>query len=98
MVQIELEDMLDELSDGKGPKSKLSQAVLQRWISICKMLVRLLEKWDALEACYVRKGDPFPLGKRKDEVRLVVSCSFGDSFPGDAHGVRTTFLHSALLL
>lgn len=67
-MEIELEDEVEALSDSKRSKAKLSQAVVQRWISLCKMLLRLLERWLALETCYVRKGDPFPLAKLKDEV------------------------------
>jgi len=57
--QIQLEDTVEAMSSGKGPKSKLSQAVTQRWTSICKMLMRFLQKWDALVAVFVRKKSIF---------------------------------------
>ncbi|CAN0339225.1 unnamed protein product [Laminaria digitata] len=69
--KIMLENEVEILSDGKGSKAKLSQAVVQRWISICTMVLRLLQKWDALETCYVRKGDPFPLAKLRVEFEEV---------------------------
>ena len=64
-----LEDIIDTISEGKGSKAKLSQAVAQRWISTCKMLLRVLERWDALEDFYLQiKKQAFPLSNRKAEV------------------------------
>ncbi|CAM9198236.1 unnamed protein product [Hapterophycus canaliculatus] len=72
--KIELEDALDAMSNGRGSKAKLSQAVAERWISICKTLLRLLQQWDALKNVYVSKDDPFPLAKlRNEEVYSIVS-------------------------
>lgn len=56
------------MTGGKGSKAKLSQAVAQRWISVCQMLLRVLERWDALKTFYLTKGEPFPLMGKKDEV------------------------------
>ena len=60
------------MGNGKGSKAKLSQAVCQRWTSICKMLLRLLQKWPALVEVYVRKGLPFPLQDKKREVSILL--------------------------
>jgi len=56
-------------SNGKGCESKLTQPVSQRWTSICKMLMRLLQKWDALIKVYADKEKVFPLNGKKKEVR-----------------------------
>ena len=68
-VQIILEEIIEDISDGKASKAKLSQAAAQRWISMCKMLLRVLERWDALKRFYVEKEELFPLNGKKDEVR-----------------------------
>ncbi|CAN0488808.1 unnamed protein product, partial [Laminaria digitata] len=61
--------MIEAASDKKGSKAKLSQAVSQRWISLCKMLLRVLERWGVLERFYLEKAKQlFPLKGRKDEV------------------------------
>lgn len=99
VVQIMLETEIDILSAGKGSNAKLSQDIVQRWVRLCNMVLRLLQKWDAIETCYVRKGDHFPLGKLRVEVScrlmicLRVSCTLRDT-----RGFRKTFLHPALLL
>lgn len=71
-VQIMLDEELEDVTNGKGVHSKLSQAVSQRWVSICKMLHRVLERWDAIGKVYLVNNEVFPLGKNKDEVCLVV--------------------------
>lgn len=64
-----LQDTVDDMSDGKVSKMKLSKAVSQRLIRICRMLLRVLERWDDLERFYVEKEkDQFPLKEKKDEV------------------------------
>ncbi|CAB1111867.1 unnamed protein product [Ectocarpus sp. CCAP 1310/34] len=42
-------------------------------VSLCKMLLRLLERWDAISHVYLNKGDVFPLGKRRDGFEEVYS-------------------------
>ncbi|CAM9762552.1 unnamed protein product, partial [Sphacelaria rigidula] len=49
-------DIIDEMLGGEGSKAKLSQAIAQRWISVCQMLQRILERWDALRTFYLAKG------------------------------------------
>lgn len=66
-----LEAVLEDLGNDDVPRGKLSQAVIQRWVSLCKMLLRLLERWDAISHVYLNKGDVFPLGKRRDEVSVM---------------------------
>lgn len=57
------------MSEGPGSKAKLAQAVSQRWVSTCKMLRRVLERWDALRTFYIEHDStPFPLDGREDEV------------------------------
>lgn len=69
VLQIILEDIIETISKGKGSNAKLSQAVTQRSISICKMLLRVLERWDALERFYLEtEKHSFPLKDKKDEV------------------------------
>ena len=68
-MQIEMEELL---GNGNRFGAKLSQAVVQRWVSICKMLFRLLQRWHAISKVYLNKGDAFPLGKRRDEVSVVL--------------------------
>ena len=69
VLQIILEDMIETAADKKGSNAKLSQAVSQRWISRCKMLLRALERWGVLERFYVEKAKQlFPLEGRKYEV------------------------------
>lgn len=73
VLQIILEDMIESASDRKasrkGCKAKMSQAVSQRWISLCKMQRRVLERWDVLERFYLEQAKQlFPLKGRKDEV------------------------------
>lgn len=64
-----LEDTLEKWSNGKRhSKTKLSQAVEQRWTSVCKMLMRLLQKWDAIVMIYGQKDKTFPLSGKKKEV------------------------------
>lgn len=71
-AQIMLEDLETAMGNGKKSTAKLSQAVTQRWTSISKMLLRLLQKWPALVECYVRQGKNFPLQEKKKEVRCMM--------------------------
>ncbi|CAN0307318.1 unnamed protein product, partial [Ectocarpus sp. 13 AM-2016] len=48
-----LEAVLEDLGNGDVPHGKLSHAVIQRWVSLCKMLLRLLERWDAISHVYL---------------------------------------------
>ena len=76
VLQIILEDMVEAVSDEEGYKAKLSHAVSQRWVSICKMLLRFLERWDILENFYLEMGlQLFPLKGRKAEVAANQSSS-----------------------
>ncbi|CAN0044929.1 unnamed protein product, partial [Ectocarpus sp. 12 AP-2014] len=68
-----LEAVLEDLGNGDVPRGKLSQAVIQRWVSLCKMLLRLVERWDVISHVYLNKDDVFPLGKRRDEFEEVYS-------------------------
>lgn len=77
--QIQLEDTVEAMSSGKGPKSKLSQAVTQRWTNICKMLMRFLQKWDALVAVYATKEKHFPLSGKKEEVSYMMWMAYTNS-------------------
>ncbi|CAN0026975.1 unnamed protein product, partial [Ectocarpus sp. 6 AP-2014] len=52
---------------------KLSQAVVQRWISTCKMLLALLERWEALQEFYTNKDEEFPLATLRTEFEEVHS-------------------------
>ena len=67
-----LDEVVEDWTDGRGSKSKLSQAVSQRWRSIEQMLFRLLGRWDALNQVYVQKGVPFPLANKKNEVSFCI--------------------------
>lgn len=79
--QIILDNIITDLSGGEGSKAKLSQAVAQRWISTCKMMLRFLERWDALERFYLeQEKEQFPLKGRKDEV-----CCSEDRSPAAAN-------------
>ncbi|CAM9628292.1 unnamed protein product [Ectocarpus sp. 4 AP-2014] len=60
----------DDLPTGEV---KLSQAVVQRWISICKMLLALLERWESLQAFYANKNEEFPLATLRTEFEEVHS-------------------------
>ncbi|CAB1096918.1 unnamed protein product [Ectocarpus sp. CCAP 1310/34] len=71
--KIELEDTLEKASDGKRWKAKLSQAVSQRWISLCKMLLRILEQWVAIDKVYASNREKFPLGDLRREMEEVYS-------------------------
>ena len=75
LVQIAVEDAITKWGKGKGAKSKLSQPVSQRWTSICMMLMRLLQKWDALVQVYAENDKAFPLDGRKKEVRKFMQLS-----------------------
>lgn len=70
-MQTEMEELLDEW--GSTSNAKLSQAVVQRWVSICKMLLGLLQRWDAISKVYLHKGDVFPLAKRRTEVSMMLN-------------------------
>lgn len=64
-----LDNIIEDMSEGRGSKAKLAQAVSQRWVSTCKMMLRVLERWDALERFYLENDkSQFPLKDRKDEV------------------------------
>lgn len=65
-AQILFDEDWDDLHTGKV---KLSQVVVQRWISICKMLLALLERWESLQAFYTNKNEEFPLATLRTEVR-----------------------------
>lgn len=67
-----LDEELEAVTNGKGVVSKLPQAVVQRWVSMCKMLHRVLERWDALSKVYLQRNEVFPLGKSKSEVSVVL--------------------------
>ncbi|CAM9530188.1 unnamed protein product, partial [Sphacelaria rigidula] len=63
--KIALEDIIDEMSGGEGFKAKLSQAVAQRWISVCQMLLRVLERWG--------RPEDILLGQRVEEVYSIAN-------------------------
>ncbi|CAM9894282.1 unnamed protein product [Ectocarpus fasciculatus] len=60
----------DDLHIGKA---KLSQAVVQRWIRICKMLLALLGRWEALQAFVLHKDQRgVPPGHAQNRGKLLV--------------------------
>ncbi len=68
-TQIILEEMIALESNERASKANLFQAVAQRWISIAKMLLRVLESWSVLQKFYLeKKKEHFPLKGKKDEV------------------------------
>lgn len=76
LSQIRLEDAVEEATGGKGSKAKLTQAVGQRWVTICFMLLRVLERWDPLGVVYMNCGKVFPLTGKRNEVRWEFSRVF----------------------
>eukprot|EP00904_Undaria_pinnatifida_P011834 jgi/Undpi1/7781/HiC_scaffold_23.g10254.m1 len=66
--KIRLEDAVEEATGGKGSKAKLTQAVAQRWVTICFMLLRVLQRWDALGVVYMNCSTVLPLTGKRNEL------------------------------
>ena len=71
-----MEDAVEEATGGKGSKAKLTQAVAQRWVTICFMLLRVLQRWNALGRVYMNCSTVFPLTGKRNEVRWGFSRVF----------------------